>query len=55
MWFPLSVTNQGARYAVSTKGGENLFWNREPSFAELVDERGHLAAKSEQRRAVEPE
>jgi hypothetical protein len=36
------------------KGRESVL-NREPIFVEFVDERWHLAAKSEKRRAVEPE
>lgn len=41
---------------VSTEGGENLFWNREPSFLEFVDNLRHLAAKkSKERRAAGPE
>ena len=46
---------KGARRAVSTEGGENLFWNREPGFVESVDMRRHMSAKSEKRRAVKPE
>lgn len=53
--FHFFVTRQTDTLRGSVKDDENLVLESRASFLEFVDNRRHLAAKSKERRAAEPE